>query len=134
MRICLTWGSFVSSRSRVFVFAVLLFFALPTCVALQPEVHHPLDALTPDEYWKVYNALNAAGKLAEKTQFSSILLREPPKAEVLAWKPDKPLVRKADVVLLTEGKAYAAVVDVSAGKLESWAELTKEQTPASLSG
>jgi len=120
----------VSSRSRVFVFAVLL-FALPTCIALQPEVHHPLDSLTPDEYWKVYHVLSDAGKLAEKTQFSSILLHEPPKAEVLAWKPGKPFVRKVDVVLLTEGKAYAAVVDVSSEKLESWAELTKDQTPVS---
>ena len=135
MRVCLTWRSSVSSRSRVCIFAVLFFvFALPTCIALQPEVHHPLDSLTPEEYWKVYRVLSDAGKLAEKTQFSSILLQEPPKAEVLAWKPGKPFVRKVDVVLLTEGKAYAAVVDVSAGKLESWAELTKEQTPASLSG
>lgn len=121
------------SRSGVFVFAVLL-FALPTCIALQPEVHHPLDALTPEEYWKVYRVLSDAGKLAEKTEFSSILLQEPPKAEVLAWKPGMPFVRKVDVVLLTDGKAYAAVVDVSASKLESWAELTKDQTPVSASG
>jgi len=123
----------VSSRSRVFIFAVLL-FALPTCRALQPEVHHPLDSLTPEEYWRVYHVLSDAGKLAEKTEFSSILLREPPKAEVLAWRPGMPFVRKVDVVLLTEGKAYAAVVDVSSGKLESWAELTKDQTPGSGSG
>jgi hypothetical protein len=71
------------------------------------------------------------GKLGEKTEFSSILLREPPKAEVLAWKPGMPFVRKVDVVLLTEGKSYAAVVDVSSGKLDSWAELTKDQTPVS---
>jgi primary-amine oxidase len=123
----------VSFRSRVFTFAVLL-FALPTCIALQPEVHHPLDSLTPEEYWKVYHVLSDAGKLAEKTQFSSILLREPPKAEVLAWKPGKPFVREVDVVLQTGDKSYAAVVDVSSGKLESWAELTKDQTPASASG
>jgi primary-amine oxidase len=94
-------------------------------------VHHPLDGLTPDEYWKVYNVLSAAGKLAETTQLYSILLREPPKVEVLAWKPGKPFVRKVDVVLLTEGKGNAAIVDVSSGKLESWAELPKDQTPVS---
>ncbi len=118
------------ARTKALVFVVLV-FTFRTCCALQPAVHHPLDGLTPDEYWKVYNTLIAAGKLAEKTQFSSILLQEPPKAEVLAWKPGKPLVRKVDVVLLTEGKSYAAVVDVSSGKLESWAELTKDQTPVS---
>jgi primary-amine oxidase len=35
--------------------------------------------LTPEEYWTVYNVLQSAGKLAEKTIFASVLLQEPPK-------------------------------------------------------
>jgi len=125
----------MSMRSKVLALVVLL-FTLQTCFALQPEVHHPLDALTPQEYWKAYNVLKDAGKLAEKTQFSSILLQEPLKSDVLAWKPGQPIVRKVDIVLLTEGKSYAAVVDVSAvsaGKLDSYTELTKDQAPVSAS-
>jgi primary-amine oxidase len=117
-------------RSRFFA-VVFLLLSLSPLFALQPAVHHPLDALTPEEYWKVYNALSGAGKLGEKTVFSSILLREPPKSEVLAWTPGKPMVRKVDAVLLTEGKSYEAVVDITkaTGKIDSYTQLKKDQAP-----
>jgi primary-amine oxidase len=115
-------------RCKVIAFLILV-LSFSSSFALQPSVHHPLDALTPEEYWKVYNVIQSAGKLADKTLFSSILFQEPAKTDVLAWKPGMPIVRKADVVLLTEGKSYAAVVDISAGKLESYTELKKDQSP-----
>lgn len=105
-----------------FIFAAKVF-------ALPPKVNHPLDALTVDEYWKTYNLLQSAGKLAEKTIFASVLLREPPKAQVLAWKPGKPMPRKVDAVLLTDGKSYEAVIDVTAGKIDSYTELKNFQAP-----
>ncbi len=115
-------------RCRVLGFLLLL-LSLSSSFALQPTVHHPLDALTPDEYWAVYNVLQTQGKLAEKTVFTSVLLQEPNKSVVLAWKPGMPIVRKADVVLYNEGKSYAAVVDISSRKLESFVELKKDQAP-----
>ena len=81
------------SRIGTLLFVVLV-FTFQICRALQPAVHHPLDGLTPDEYWKVYNTLNAAGKLAETTQFSSILFQEPPKVEVLAGSQASPSCAK----------------------------------------
>src|SRR5690242_19068352 len=84
---------------------------------------NPLDGLTPDEYWVAYDVLQAAGHLPDKTHFASIQLHEPPKQEVLAWMPGKPLSRKADVALVREGHSFAALVDVSGHKLESWKEL-----------
>jgi primary-amine oxidase len=42
-----------------------------------------------------------------------------------------PIPRKADVVLLTNGKSYAAVIDIAASKLESYAELKNDQAPIS---
>ena len=116
------------SRCRFFVLIVLL-FSVSSSFALQPSVHHPLDALTPEEYSKVYNILQSAGKLEEKTIFTSVLLNEPAKSEVLAWKPGMAIPRKVDVVLLTEGKSYAAVVDITAAKLASYTELKKDQAP-----
>ena len=115
-------------RSKYLAFLAVYLFSFPL-FASQPAVHHPLDALTPEEYWKAYNVLSTAGKLAEKTVFSSILLREPPKSEVLAWKPGKPILRKVDAVLLTDGKSYEAVIDISSGKLESFTPLKKDQAP-----
>jgi primary-amine oxidase len=94
-------------------------------------LHHPLDALTPAEYWAIYNVLRDAGKLGEKTVFTSVLLKEPTKSYVLAWKPGDPIERKADAVLLDQGKSYEAVVDISAAKLESWKELKDAQAPVS---
>ena len=116
--------------SRVFAVALFL-LPLARAVALEPQVHHPLDALTPDEYWKIYATLRDAGKVEEKTAFSSILLREPDKSEVLAWKPGKPIPRKADVVLFNEGKSFEAVVDIAAGRVDSFTELKGAQAPIS---
>ncbi len=109
-------------------FALIVILTVPI-FALQPTVHHPLDALTSEEYTKTYNLLQSAGKLAEKTIFASVLLREPPKSEVMTWKPGKPMPRKVDVVLLTDNKSYEAVIDLTASKLESYKELKNYQAP-----
>jgi primary-amine oxidase len=108
-----------------------IFLSIAPIYALPPTVHHPLDALTPEEYWKVYNVLLSAGKVQEKTVFASVLLHEPLKSDVLAWKPGDPIHREADAVLLTEGKSYAAVIDISAEKLASFIELKGQQAPVS---
>ena len=108
----------------------IFFLSLPA-LALTPSVHHPLDALTPDEYWIVYSVLRDAGKLAEKTVFASELLHEPNKPYVFSWKPGDPIAREADVVLLTDGKSYEARVDIAGKKLEYYKQLTKDQAPVS---
>ena len=99
------------------------------CLAIAPQVQFPLDSLTPQEYWTVYETVRADGHLHEKTLFASVLLHEPDKAAVLAWKPGDAMMRKADVVLLDEGKSYAGVVDISAKKVEDFHQLQGEQAP-----
>jgi primary-amine oxidase len=113
------------------IFAWVLVFITSPLLALSPSVHHPLDALTPQEYWAVCNTLHDAGKLQEGTVFSSVLLHEPAKSEVLAWKPGDPMTRRADVILLTQGKTYETVVNISARKLESYIEMKSAQAPLS---
>jgi primary-amine oxidase len=105
---------------------VALLFALPG-LALPPAVYHPLDGLTPPEYWTIYETVRAAGHIHEKTIIVSILLNEPPKAEVLAWKPGEPMPRKATMVLIDEQKPYAAVVDLTAKKVVSFEEIKGDQ-------
>ena len=51
------------------------------------KAQHPLDALNTQEYWAVYDAIMASGHFDDDTHFESILLHEPPKSVVLAWKP-----------------------------------------------
>ena len=97
--------------------------------AVAPAVYSPVDALTPDEYWTIYKVLRDSGHTHEKTLFPSILLREPPKAEVLAWKPGDPIERKADVVLYEDGHSYAAIVDITGKKVDEFNDLKGEQAP-----
>jgi primary-amine oxidase len=122
--------SFHGSLFRCVTFACLatLLFSLPAG-ASAPAVYHPLDALTPAEYWVVYKTVRDSGHTEEKTLFSSILLHEPDKQYVLAWKPGEPIERKADVVLYYKGHSYAALVNISTAKVESFEELKTAQAP-----
>jgi primary-amine oxidase len=120
------YRSFV--RSSTFACVTGLLFSL-SAAALAPAVYHPLDALTPAEYWAVYKTLRDAGHTEEKTIFSSVLLHEPDKQYVLAWTPGSPIERKADVVLYDKGHSYAALVNISTAKVESFEELKGMQAP-----
>ena len=86
-----------------------------------------LDGLTPPEYWTIYQVVRDAGHIQEKTIIISLLMNEPPKAEVLAWKPGEPMPRTATMVLMTEQKPYAAVVDITAKKVISFEEIKGDQ-------
>ena len=77
----------------------------------------------------VYKTLHDAGHTEEKTIFSSVLLHEPVKQNVLDWKPGSPIERKADVVLYYKGHSYAALVNISTAKVESFEELKGLQAP-----
>src|SRR5262249_8805238 len=84
---------------------------------------HPLDSLTAPEFWIVYDALRAAGHMTKDARFPFIELREPPKAEVLAWKPGQPFRREALVVAQRGPKTFEGIVDIAARKEISWKEI-----------
>src|ERR1700750_176989 len=93
---------------------LIAFLAIGSSLAAQTAApHHPLDALTTDEYWAVHDVLIQSGRISDKTLFSSVLLHEPDKRKVLAWKPGDALSREADVILEDGGKTIEARVDVS---------------------
>jgi len=83
---------------------------------------HPLDDLTAPEYWASYEALKASGKVDAKTRYTLVQLKEPPKEEVLAWKPGQPMRRESRVVVKQGPQTFEAVVDLRAKKLSSWNE------------
>jgi primary-amine oxidase len=84
---------------------------------------HPLDALTAQEYWTVLDTLQASGHDVDSdTRFPFITLREPPKSEVLAWKPGVHIDREAFVVVREHMKTFEAVVDIDLKKVISWTE------------
>jgi primary-amine oxidase len=114
------------SANRLFLFSLL---AVSTLGAQNRAPQHPLDALSTQEYWTVHDVLQQSGHLTEKTLFSSVLLHEPAKDTVLAWKPGQPIPREADAILEDQGKTVEARVDVAAHKLEFWKQIPGVQAP-----
>jgi primary-amine oxidase len=94
---------------------------------------HPLDGLTTAEYWTAYDVLQKAGHAEPDSFFASVLLREPAKDFVLAWKEGSAFSLEADVVMLQNGKTFEARVDLTARSLISWQELKDVQAPFLLS-
>jgi len=87
------------------------------------DFRHPLDALTAEEYWAVFETLKASGKLDAASRYAGVNLHEPPKAEVLRWKPGDPFRREALAVIKQGRRTFEAVVDVANRKLVSWKEI-----------
>src|SRR5580704_14612787 len=108
------------------IIAAILFAAQPM---RSQSAEHPLDALTAPEYWTATEVLHAAGKTDAKSSFPMIQLKEPPKKEVLAWKPGQPLRREAFLMVEQGRQVFEAVVDIGAKKLVSWTEIKGVQPP-----
>jgi primary-amine oxidase len=110
--------------------AVLLHaFAAVLAAAQTPVVQHPLQALTSQEYWAVYDVLRDDGKLDADTFVPSVLLHEPSKDRVLAWKPGDSIFREADVILIKKGVVTEARVDIPGRKVLAFKERPDVQGP-----
>lgn len=115
---------------RIPTLAVLL--ACSTTLALAQTPVHPLDGISAREHWAAYEALQQSGKLDSTFRLLYVGLKEPPKAEVNAWRPGQPLRRQA-LVHLTQGKyGYEAAVDLTDKKLLSWTQLKGRQFMSSI--
>ena len=99
----------------------ILAIAAPCLLA--EAARHPLDALTFQEYWAVFETMKASGKLTAASRFAGIELHEPPKSEVLHWKSGEPFRREALAIVKQGRRTFEAVVDVAARKIISWKEI-----------
>ena len=102
---------------------VRLAFLLFALMVRAESVLHPLDALTAQEYWTVFETMKASGKLDAASRYAGINLHEPAKAEVLRWKPGEPFRREALAIIKQGRRTFEAVVDVAGRKLISWKEV-----------
>ena len=114
--------------AKTSLYSLIAFSTLTVCAQTR-VAHHPLDALTTDEYWIVHDVLQQSGHLTDKTLFSSVLLHEPDKDKVLAWKPGDPIPRESDVILEDQGKTIEARVNIAGHKLEFWNQVPGVQAP-----
>src|SRR3712207_9485388 len=64
---------------------------------------------------------------SEGARFALLTLEEPPKAEVLAWRPGRPFGRKAFAVVKDGPKVFEAVVDLDARRVASLEEVAGAQ-------
>lgn len=81
---------------------------------------HPLDGLTTGEITAVVEILKAEGKADADARFPLIELKEPAKADVLAWKPGDPEARQAVVDVKTAAGTFEGLVDITGRKVLSW--------------
>src|SRR5438034_3815764 len=86
------------------------------------SVLHPLEPLTGEEIASAVSIVRNERQLGEKVRFASVTLHEPPKGEVLNFKPGNPITREAAMILLdnADGATYEATVSITEGKVTSW--------------
>ena len=109
------------SLKSVFRFTVLLMSGAPAVLfqaAQAPSVtvqQHPLDPLTADEINAAGKVLRAAPQFPADALFATIVLKEPSKSDVLAYKPGAAIARQAFAVILDRprNRTFEAVVDVT---------------------
>ncbi|HET7565806.1 MAG TPA: hypothetical protein VFJ96_12475, partial [Gemmatimonadaceae bacterium] len=98
----------------------------------QQSAPHPLDPLTASEITRTVEILRAAGKTDSSSEFANISLREPPKAQVVAYTSDAtPPDREAFAVVYKRAtrQTFEAVVDLTKGTLVSWTPKPGVQPP-----
>jgi len=115
-------------------FSVILLFCTPVLFiqvraaqtgAPPVQIQHPLDPLTAAEIETAAKVLTAAPQFPAEAQFATIVLKEPPKSEVLSYTPGTPITRQAFAVILDRkrNRAFEAVVDVKAPRVVSWIDV-----------
>lgn len=85
-------------------------------------VTHPLASLTADEIREAFTLLKADPRLPEGAFFPTLILQEPPKATVLAWKAGQAFPREvyAEVFDRPKNHTFEAVVDLRTHQVVSW--------------
>ena len=105
----------------------IILMATQSAVQAAQNADHPLDPLSYQEVWRALEIIREAGLMDRETRFSQLILLEPPKRDVLKWRPGSPLPRKAYAVVRRGKDAFEAIVDLGANQLASWSPLDGRQ-------
>src|SRR5438034_1043163 len=106
--------------------SVLLFVCAAAPAAAQPAAApHPLDPLSAQEIEAAAKIVGTARGFPDDARFATLVLEEPPKADVLASSPGASIPRQAFAIVLDRkhNRTFEAVADVKAGRLVSWTEI-----------
>ncbi len=82
---------------------------------------HPLDRLSADEIDAARRIIDEQGLLSPTTRFTLLALEEPPKEQVLAYRPGDPIDRRVRALLLdvATGAARSLVTSLTRGVIDS---------------
>jgi primary-amine oxidase len=89
---------------------------------------HPMDPLTTEELSAVTRTLAEENLVGSTDLYSLITLEEPPKEDVLKWKPGDPVSRLAFAIVKKGPETFEAIVDTIGGKVLSWKQVEDVQT------
>lgn len=89
---------------------------------------HPMDPLTMEELSAVTRTLAEENLVGAADLYSLITLEEPPKEDVLKWKPGDPVPRLAFAIVKKGPETFEAIVDTIRGKVLSWKQVEDVQT------
>lgn len=127
--------SYPSLIVRRFGFALLLAQALWISglgtQAASAQTQHPLDPLTAEEIKTAVRALRGASQFPADAFFSTVVLKEPAKQEVLSHTPGAQVSRQAFAVVLDRkgNRTYESVVDLKTERVLSWNQVKGGQPP-----
>ena len=107
---------------------ISLALALAACQSVRARFNasaHPLDPLSATEIESAVRILRANGKLAGDRRFPLIALHEPPKEQVLNFRPGRSFSREAFAVIYDRdaNQTFEAVVDLKAQSVISWKQI-----------
>jgi primary-amine oxidase len=104
---------------------------MQTADRISATVGHPLDPLTGEEIEAASRLLKRARGLGESARFVYISLQEPPKDQVLAYRPGDSVDRQAHIVLRDRDRrrVHEAVVSLSREEVLEWREVPGVQAP-----
>src|SRR5436190_7758480 len=108
--------------------AVLLTVCLG--VASTARAQHPLDPLSSAEIEAAAAVVSAAPGFPEGGKFATLVLKEPAKADVVAYAPGASVARQAFAIVLDRkhNRTFEAVADVNSRRLVSWTEIKGVQS------
>ncbi|KAG5552176.1 hypothetical protein RHGRI_010311 [Rhododendron griersonianum] len=133
---CATYSPWCTSKNRIQHKTIIKKKPpppIPTRHHSSDVPRHPLDPLTVQEFNKI-RAVLSAHPLFKSSPYAlhSVVLQEPPKPLVLAWRKGDPLPpRKASVVARVDGDSHVLTVDIDAGEVT---QSQRDKEAASLSG
>ncbi len=105
-----------------------------TTTPLKSVTEHPLAMLSSEEVRAATAVLRREDKLTDEVRVHSVILLEPPKAQVLGWTPGQAMERVVKVTLRDPRARLTceATVSLSSDRLQDWRERTDVQPPITM--